>query len=116
MLLLITYIQYHSMYIRTTRLIRTIILLALLDPKEKGITVLLNAENYPPSDTALQPTTCTLSYMYVKVTTHKEISQDKSAETYQLSHYINGARPETSKFVLSLNITHQKMHQLYIIY
>jgi hypothetical protein len=45
------------MYIRTTQLIRNIILLALLDPKEKGITVLLNAENYLPSDTALQPTT-----------------------------------------------------------
>jgi len=68
------------MHVRTTQLIRNIIL-ALLDPKEKGIRVLLNTENYLPNDTALQPTTCTLSYMYVKVTTHKETSQEKSAET-----------------------------------
>lgn len=80
MLLLITYIQYHSMYI-TTRLIRNIILLALLHLKEKGITVLLNNENYLPNDTA-QPTTCTLRYRYIKVTIHRQTFQDKSAETY----------------------------------
>jgi len=79
MLLLITYIQHHSMYVRTMRLIRNIILFTLLGPKEKGITVLLN---YLPSDTALQPTTRTLSYVCVKVTILKETSQDKSAETY----------------------------------
>jgi len=55
------------------------ILFSLLDPKEKSITVLLN---YLPNDKALQPMTRTLSYVCVKVTTLKETSQDKSAETY----------------------------------
>jgi hypothetical protein len=100
------------MYVRTTRLIRNIILLALLDPKEKGIRVLLNAENYLPNDTALQPTICTFSYMYVKTTINKETSQDKSAETYP-SHCINGARPKTSKSVVK-TVKHMPLLDLFI--
>jgi hypothetical protein len=54
------------------------VLLALLDPEEKGIKVPLNVENYSP-DTALQPMTCTSNYVYIKVTIHKDTSQDESA-------------------------------------
>ena len=75
-------------YTGTTWLLRNIILLALVDPEEKGITVLWNVKDYLPNNTELQPrwhahcVTCILRWPHIrrhlKTSLQRPTSPDKS--------------------------------------